>query len=176
MHVHLHVTVQWSLAVVVSMGTGDLRVASARRDAQITEEELSPLVRRLLVDVVNDGFTLRYCGGVAEPSAIVCTYDWDDYVDMVTLKGFQHVTAARVPKREKIDLFAPEQVVWVYQGRADRALLALLNLVHPDHPDAPRTAVPAPHSLHVPPVEQRPVTVRPPSWRKAGVRAARLAS
>ncbi|HEY6424128.1 MAG TPA: alpha-amylase family glycosyl hydrolase [Pseudonocardiaceae bacterium] len=52
----------------------------------------------------------------------------------------------------------------------------MLKLVHPTHPEAPNTACPAPRSLHIPRVEQRPLTIRPPSSVRAGVRATRLAA
>ncbi|MGH3906910.1 MAG: hypothetical protein ACRDTE_22420 [Pseudonocardiaceae bacterium] len=73
-----------------------------------------------------------------------------------------------------MDLFAPDVVVWAYEGPAERTLRALLNLVHPHHPDAPQVEYPAPRSLHVPRHEQRPMTIRLPSAGRAGARAARL--
>ena len=51
-----------------------------------------------------------------------------------------------------------------------------LTLVHPAHPDAPIVEYPAPASLHVPRAQQRPMTIQLPSLRRAGVRAARLAT
>jgi hypothetical protein len=52
----------------------------------------------------------------------------------------------------------------------------LLDLVHPAHPDAPIADYPAPASLHVPRIQQRPMTIRPPLPNRAGVRAERLAT
>ena len=72
-------------------------------------------------------------------------------------------------------MFAPEVVVWAYEGPAQPTLRALLNLVQPQHPDAPIGAYPAPRSLQVPRHEQRPMTIRLPSPGRVGVRAARLA-
>lgn len=97
-------------------------------------------------------------------------------VDLVTIRGFDRVTTARVPKRGKVDVFAPEVVVWAYEGPAQWALRAVLNLVHPRHPDAPTAEYPAPPCLHIPRAEQRPLTIRPPTLGRAGVRAARLAA
>ena len=74
------------------------------------------------------------------------------YVDLATIRCFDWITAARVPAphRGRIDVFAPEVVVWAYEGPPQRALQALLDLVHPKHPDAPATACPAPPALRIP--------------------------
>lgn len=137
---------------------------------------LPSAVERLLLDVVADGFVLCCCGGRLEPTALVAFYEWEHYVDLVTIRRFDRVTTGRVPKHDDMDVFAPEMVVWAYEGPAEPALRALLNLVHPQHPDAPTRAYLAPCSLHVPRHEQRPVTIRPPSYGRTGVRAARLAA
>lgn len=137
---------------------------------------LSVEVERLLLDVVADGFVWYCCGRKAEPAALVATYEWDHWVDLVTIKDFERVITARVLKPEKVDVFAPEVAVWAYQGPARCALRALLNLVHPRHPDAPAVEFPAPRSLHVPRAEQRPLTIRLPPPGRAGRRAARLAT
>jgi len=81
-----------------------------------------------------------------------------------------------VPKRDAVNIFAPEVVVWVYEGPPQQALRALLDLVHPAHPDAPIAEYPAPASLHVPRTQQRPMTIRPPSPSQARARADRLAT
>ncbi|MDQ3276541.1 MAG: hypothetical protein M3Q39_16315 [Actinomycetota bacterium] len=140
------------------------------------EVDVPPVVERLLLDVMQDGFVLYCCGGRAEPSALVASYEWEHYVDTVVIRGVDRVTAARVPKGAGVDVFAPEVVVWAYQGCAEWALRALLDLVHPRHPDAPTVAHPAPRFLHVPRSEQRPLTIRLPSPGRAGMRAARLAA
>lgn len=140
-----------------------------------TEVGLSAVLERLLLDVVADGFVLYCCGDRAQPSALVASYEWEHCVDLVTIRGFDRITTARVPKQGKVDIFAPEVVVWAYEGPAESALRALLNLVHPQHPDAPAVVYPAPRSLHIPRSEQRPMTIRLPSADRAGVRAARLA-
>lgn len=137
---------------------------------------LPPEVERLLLDVVADGFVLYRCGPHAEPHALVASYDWENSVDLVTIRDFDRITTARVPKRGLVDLFAPEVVVWAYEGPPQWALRAVLNLVHPQHPDAPTTEYPAPPSLRIPHAEQRPLTIRPPAPERAGVRAARLAA
>jgi len=136
--------------------------------------DMPPVVERLLLSVIQDGFVLYCCGGRAEPSALVASYEWEQYVDLVVIRGVDRVTAARVPKGAGVDVFAPGVVVWAYQGHAEWALRALLDLVHPHHPDAPTVAHPAPRSLHVPRSEQRPLTIRLPSPGRAGMRATRL--
>lgn len=141
-----------------------------------SDVDMPPVVERLLLGVVQDGFVLYCCGGRAEPSALVASYEWEHYVDTVVIRGADRVTAARIPKGAGVDVFMPEVVVWAYQGGAEWALRALLDLVHPHHPDAPTVAHPAPRSLHVPRSEKRPLTIRLPSPGSAGMRATRLAA
>ncbi|HEY6425101.1 MAG TPA: hypothetical protein VIY28_18050 [Pseudonocardiaceae bacterium] len=133
-------------------------------------------VEELLAEVVADGFTLYCCGPRHAPHALVACYEWQHYADLLTIGDFERVIAARVPRRPALDIFAPEVVVWAYEGPPQQALRALLNLVHPAHPDAPTVMYPAPAGLHVPRAEQRPMTIRPPSPGRAGVRATRLAA
>lgn len=137
---------------------------------------LPPEVERLLLDVVADGFVLYCCGRKTDPNALVASYEWADCVDLITIRDFDRVITARVPKRGKVDVFAPEVVVWAYEGPAQWALPAVLNLVHPQHPDAPTAEYPAPPCLHIARAEQRPLTIKPPAPGRAGVRAARLAA
>ncbi len=137
---------------------------------------LPPVVERLLLDVVADGFVVYCCGDRSAPTALVASYEWADYIDIVTIRNFERITAARVPIDGKVDVFAPEVVVWSYEGPAEWALRALLNLVHPKHPDAPTAIYPAPRALHIHRAEQRPMTIRPPSPSRASVRATRLAA
>ena len=143
-----------------------------------SDVDMPPVVGRLLLGVVQDGFVLYCCGGRAEPCALVASYEWEQYVDLVVIRGVDRVTAARVPKGATADVFAPEVVVWAYQGHAQWALRALLDLVHPRHPDAPTVAHPAPRSLHVPRSEQRPLAIRllvtGQGLGRAGMRATRL--
>jgi hypothetical protein len=137
---------------------------------------LPAVVEELLVAVATDGFTLYCCGPRTAPHALVAAYDWGQYVDLLTIRDFARVTTARVPTRGKVDVFAPEVVVWAYEGPPQQALRALLELVHPAHPDAPTGDYPAPASLHVPCAQQRPMTIRPPALSHARVRADRLAT
>jgi hypothetical protein len=140
---------------------------------------LSIGVEELLAEVVADGFVLYCCGPKAAPNALVAAYEWDHYacVDLLTVRDFEQVTTARVPtRRGTVDIFAPELVVWAYQGPPQAALRALLGLVHPAHPVAPTVEYPAPAGLHGPRAQQRPMTIQPPSPGRAGVRAARLAA
>ncbi len=137
---------------------------------------LPPVVERLLLDVVADGFTVYCCGPREAPTALIASYEWENWVDHITIRRWDQVTAARVPKLGRVDVFAPEVVVWAYEGPADCTLRALLNLVNPQHPDAPTGIYPAPRSLQVPRHEQRPMTIRLPPASRTGMRAARLPS
>ncbi|MGH3546545.1 MAG: hypothetical protein ACRDQU_00145 [Pseudonocardiaceae bacterium] len=137
--------------------------------------ELPPAVEQLLLDVVADGFTVYCCGPRTAPTALAAAYEWEQCIDLITIRSWDRVGAARVPKLGRVDVFAPEFVVWAYDGPAECAVRALLHLVHPEHPDAPTSIYPAPRSLGVPRDEQRPMTIRLPSTIRAGVRAARLA-
>ncbi|HET9253773.1 MAG TPA: hypothetical protein VFO16_01045 [Pseudonocardiaceae bacterium] len=135
---------------------------------------LSTVVEDLLAEVSGDGFTLYCCGPIATPYALVACYEWSQYVDVLTIQDFDRIIAARMRRHPAADIFAPEVVVWAYEGPPQDTLRALLNLVHPAHPDAPTTTFPAPASLRIPRALQRPMTIRPPSPGHAGVRAARL--
>jgi hypothetical protein len=140
------------------------------------EVGLPTVVEELLVDVTTDGFTLYCCGPKLAPNALVADYEWEQYVDLLTIRDFNRIATARVPKRDVVDIFAPEVVVWAYEGLPQQALRVLLDLVHPAHPDAPIAEYPAPAGLHVPRAQQRPMTIRPPSPSQAKVRADRLAT
>src|ERR1700710_538101 len=135
---------------------------------------LAVAVEDLLTDVAGDGFTLYCCGPRAAPNALVACYEWDQYVHLLTIQDFDRVTAARVPRHPKVDIFAPEVVVWAYEGPPRQTLRALLDLVHPAHPDAPTAAYQAPARLQVPRALQRPMTIRRPSPSQTRVREARL--
>lgn len=137
---------------------------------------LSTVVEGLLVEVVADGFAVYCCGPKAAPNALVACYEWGHCVDLVTIRDFDRVVTARLPARGGLNIFAPEVVVWAYEGPPQQAVRALLDLVHPAHPQAPTTEYPAPPSLHIPRAQQRPMTIRPPSLGRAGMRAVRLAT
>jgi hypothetical protein len=139
---------------------------------------LPPEVERLLLDVVADGFVVYRCGPRAAPFALVASYQWQDYVDLITIREFDRITTARIPapRGVRVDVFAPEVVVWAHEGPPQSALRALLNLLPPQHPQAPVDARPAPPSLHISRAEQRPMTIRLPSPGWARTRAARLAT
>jgi hypothetical protein len=137
---------------------------------------LPTVVEQLLVDVVTDGFTLYCCGPKAAPNALVAAYAWQHCVDLLTIRDFDRVTTARVSTHGPVDIFAPQVVVWAYEGPPQQALRALLDLVHPAHPDAPTTDYPAPASLHVARAQQRPMTIQLPSPSRARARAVRLAT
>lgn len=140
------------------------------------EVVLPAVVEELLVKVVTDGFTLYCCGPKDAPRALVACYEWTHYVDLLTVRDFERVITARVPTQGvPVDIFAPEVVVWAYEGPPEHAVRALLNLVDPAHPDAPRSEYPAPAGLHIPRARQRPMTIQPPLPSRARVRADRLA-
>jgi hypothetical protein len=54
-----------------------------------------------------DGFALCCCGPRAAPFALVAAYQWEDYVDLVTIRCFDRVTTARVPapRHGRVDVF-----------------------------------------------------------------------
>ena len=58
-----------------------------------SDVDMPPVVERLLLGVVQDGFVLYCCGGRAEPSALVASYDWEQYLDLVVIRGVDRVTA-----------------------------------------------------------------------------------
>jgi hypothetical protein len=96
---------------------------------------------------------------------------------LLSIQDFARVITARVPTAGlPVDIFAPEVVVWAYEGLPQHAVRALQNLVHPDHPDAPTTAYPAPARLRVPRAQQRPMSIQLPLPGRAGVRGHRLAT
>ena len=133
-------------------------------------------VEQLLLDVVADGFVVYCCGPKAAPTALVAVYQWQDYVDLITIRHFERVTTARIPApaHSQVDVFNPEVVVWAYEGPPHWALRALLNLIPPQHPNAATSTYPAPPSLRIPRAEQRPMTIRVPPPGQAGMRTARL--
>ncbi|MGH4003597.1 MAG: hypothetical protein ACRDSO_05765 [Pseudonocardiaceae bacterium] len=137
---------------------------------------LPPEVEQLLLDVLDDGFTAYCCGPKAGPNALVAVYEWPHCFDLITIRDFDRITAARAPKHGNVDIFAPEVVMWAYDGPPQWTLRMLLNLVHPQHPDAPHGEFPAPRCLHIPRAEQRPMTIGLPSSGRAGTRARRLAA
>jgi hypothetical protein len=118
--------------------------------------------------------TVYCCGPKTAPTALAASYEWDNYVDHVTIRSWHRASAARIPKRGGLTVFEPEVVVWSYEGGAEPTLRALLNLVSPQHPDAPAVAYPAPRSLQLYRHEQRPMTIRLPPAHQARARATRL--
>jgi hypothetical protein len=69
--------------------------------------DLPTVVEELLVDVATDGFTLYCCGPKTAPNALVAAYEWEQYVDLLTIRDFDRVTTARVPTHGRVDIFAP---------------------------------------------------------------------
>ncbi|MGH3904269.1 MAG: hypothetical protein ACRDTE_08775 [Pseudonocardiaceae bacterium] len=134
---------------------------------------MTPQLEQLHRDLVDDGFIRYCCGPRDDPLVLLAYYEWPGYVDLVTIRTYDRITAARVPK--PVDIFAPQLAVWAYEGPAEPTLRALLGLVHPAHPGAPTRTFPAPPALHVPRKEQRPLAVRLPTPAQRAIRATRLA-
>lgn len=107
------------------------------------------------------GFTHYCCGDRRAPHLLVSTYNWDGYIDVINIRGMDRVTAARIPKYDGLDIFAPTQAVWHYMGALEPTVTAMLRLLPPHHPDAPTAPYPAPLTLFVSTSEQRPMTVKP---------------
>jgi hypothetical protein len=107
------------------------------------------------------GFTTYCCGDRHAPHVLVTTYDWgDSYIDIINMRGADRVTAARLPRYDGLDIFAPHQAVWHYMGALQPAVAATLRLPFPDHRDAPTATYPAPLTLFVSSREQRTMTVK----------------
>lgn len=114
------------------------------------------------------GFTHYCCGDRRAPHVLVSAYDWGGYLDLINIRGMDRVTAARLPKYEDLDIFAPSRAVWHYLGALEPTVAAMLQLPPPNHPDAPTATYPAPLTLFVTSHEQRPMTVKPGGMREAG--------
>jgi hypothetical protein len=104
---------------------------------------LPTIVEELLVDVVADGFVLYCCGPKAAPYALVTCYDWDHYacVDLVTVRDFDRVVTAWVPTRGAVDIFAPEVVVWAYEGPPQAGAAGVASAGAPGAPGGPHPRV-----------------------------------
>lgn len=107
------------------------------------------------------GFTAYCCGNRRAPHALVSAYDWGGYLDVINIRGKDRVTAARLPKCDGLDIFAPTRAVWHYLGALEPTVAAMLKLPPPNHPDAPTTIYPAPLTLFVTSHELRPMTMKP---------------
>ena len=117
-----------------------------------------PRVRGVAASV----FTAYCCGDRLMPHVLVAAYVWEEgYVDGVNMRGADRVTAARLPKHDGLDIFAPHQAVWHYMGAPRPAVAVLLRLPPPGYPDAPTTAYQAPLTLFVSSREQHPMSVTP---------------
>ena len=172
-------TAEWARRdLATSHGSRPTRTSASSTPRLSGESCLPSEVERLLLDVVADGFLLYCCGPRAAPYALVAAYQWEGYLDLVTIRRFDRIITARVhaPQHARVDVFAPQVVVWAYQGPPQPALRALLDLLPAHHPHAPTSAYPAPPALHIPRAEQRPMTIQFPPPGRAGNRAARLAA
>lgn len=120
----------------------------------------SPQTYEAFAAMKNAGFTAYSCGNRRAPHVLVLAYDREGYLDVVNIRGADRVTAARLPKYDGLDIFAPTQAVWHYLGVLEPTVAAMLRLPPSDHPDAPTTVYPAPLTLFVASHEQRPMTVK----------------
>lgn len=49
---------------------------------------LPAVVEEMLVAVVADGFTLYCCGPKTTPNALAASYEWNHYIDLLTIRDF----------------------------------------------------------------------------------------
>jgi hypothetical protein len=70
---------------------------------------LSSEVERLLGDVAADGFALYCCGPRAAPCALVASYQWEDYLDLLTIRRFDRITTARIPAPQRARMCSPRR-------------------------------------------------------------------
>lgn len=99
--------------------------------------------------------------GSPRPNVLVAAYDWDDYMDVINIRGVDRVAAARLPIYDGLDVFAPSRAVWHYLGTLEPAVTTMLQLPPPDHRDAPAPTYPTPLTLFVASHEQRPMAIKP---------------
>jgi hypothetical protein len=61
-------------------------------------------VEQLLAEVVTDGFVVYCCRPRGAPRALVASYQWDDYVDLLSIRCFDRIITARVaaPRRPRL--------------------------------------------------------------------------
>jgi hypothetical protein len=89
----------------------------------------------MLLDVVADGFVVYCCGARTAPTALVASYEWEHYLDLITIRDFDRITTARVPKQGTVDIFTPEVGVWAYEGTSRCAPCSIWCTPHtPTHP------------------------------------------
>jgi hypothetical protein len=111
--------------------------------------------------IKDGGFTVYCCGDRRAPNVLVAAYDWDDYMDVINIRGVDRVAAARLPIYDGLDVFVPSRAVWHYLGTLEPAVTVMLQLPPPDHRDAPAATYPAPLALFVASHEQRPMAIKP---------------
>lgn len=126
-----------------------------------TDWPYSPQTYQTFAAMKKAGFTAYCCGDRRAPHVLVSAYDWDDYIDVINIRGINRVTAARLPKYDGLDIFAPSRAVWHYLGALEPAVAATLRLLPPHHPNAPTAIYLAPLTLFVASHEQQPMTVKP---------------
>ena len=80
-----------------SMRPSSLSVLRSSAEAGLPTE-----VERLLLEVVADGFVVYCCGPRAAPFALVAAYQWDDYVDLVTIRCFTESPRPGFPYRTMV--------------------------------------------------------------------------
>jgi hypothetical protein len=65
--------------------------------------------------------TIPTCCLDGQAQEVAC-YEWEHGVDLVTIRNANRVTTARVPARGRVDIVAPEIVVWAYEDPPQQAL------------------------------------------------------
>ncbi len=142
-----------------------------------TDVRLTPELAQLHREIVEDGFVRYCCGPRDNPRVLLAYYEWPVFVDLVTIRSYERITAARIPKQDggPVDVFDPELAVWAYEGPAEPTLRALLRLPHPAHPGSPTQTFPAPPALRVEQRAQRPLSIKLPAPEQRNARAVRLA-
>lgn len=146
-----------------------------------TEQDMG--YQTLFEALVLDGFK-RFCfGPEREPYALVASYEWDDYLDVITVRADGLTAAARLCKPAD-PLDPPRTAVWTWVGfdedadgpntQAESGIWAMLDLSHPNDPDAPHSRVETPAALRIPPEHQKQMKMRQPVPGSVHARAARL--
>lgn len=121
----------------------------------------SPQTYQAFAAMKKAGMTACCCGDRRAPHALVATYNWGDYIDVINIRGMHRVTAARLPVCDGLDIFAPAWAVWHYLGSLEPTVTAMLKLPPPDHRHAPTATYPAPLTLFVTSREQQSIIVKP---------------
>lgn len=78
-------------------------------------------------------------GPPSRPACSCSAYDWGDCIDVITVRGIDRTTAARLPKYDGLDIFAPTRALWHYMGVLELTVIAYCDY----HPLATRMRQPS---------------------------------